>query len=102
MPITFTQPIRHDGDRLHLALSPPCCRPPCPWELSIGTFNIRNRPVFRISQAIQVVQIGGFYLMILADTKINNQAYFHNRMGYYVVFLTDITTDAGRAQGGWY
>ena len=38
--------------------------------------------------------------MILMETKFTNHAYFHNRLGYNVLCLPVITTEAGGAQGG--
>ena len=90
MPNCFTRPIHHGRYRFHLAPLTLRRRPPRPRRLSIGTFNIRNGWGFRITHAIRAVQIGGFDLMILMDTKVNNQAYCHNMMGYDVVFLPAI------------
>ena len=99
MLICFTQPIYHDGDLLHLA-PPTHLRPPLPQGLSIGTFNIRNGQGFGITQAIWEIQIGGFNLIILMETNITDQAYFHNRLGYEMVCSPKIMADAGGDQGG--
>ena len=85
MPICFTQPICHGGDCLHMATAPPRRWTPLPRGLSLGSFNIRDIQGFRLAQSIQVVYIGGFDLMILTETKIIDQAYFRNRMGYSMV-----------------
>ena len=46
-----------------------------------------------------MVQVSGFYLMILMDTKITDQAYCRNRLGYDVVCSPEIMTATGGAQG---
>ena len=50
-------------------------------------------------QAIWAVQIGGLDFMVLADTKVSDQAYCHNSLGYDVVCLSTTTMEADRAQG---
>ena len=99
MPVTFNLTILHCRNHLHLMAAMPRCRSPQPRVLSIGTYNIRNVNGFGIAQAIWAVQVGGFNLMVLTETKVTGQAYFHNRLGYNVVFLSEINTDAGGAQG---
>ena len=37
--------------------------------------------------------------MLLTNTKITSEAYFHNRMVYKVVCLTAVATDTGDAHG---
>ena len=85
MSICFTQTIRHGGDHLHSDPPPPHRRPLHPQGLYIGTFNIHIGQGFRIMQDIQVVQIGGFDLIVLTETKVTNQDYCHNRLGYNMV-----------------
>ena len=76
MPISFTWPIFHCGYRLHL--EPPL---PRPQELYIGIYNIRYGQGFEISQVIWEVQVGGFDLVVLKETKVTGQDYFRNRLG---------------------
>ena len=52
-----------------------------------------------IVQDIQAERIGGFNLIIITETKITDQSYFHNKMGYDVVCLQAITTEDGNMQG---
>ena len=85
IPIFLTCLIRHGGERLHTAPPPRCRHLLLPRELSLGTFNILYRKVFGIVQAIRAVQIGGFNIIFLSETKITNQDYFHNRLGYEVL-----------------
>ena len=100
MPICLAQTIIHVSDRLHTAPPPPRQRTPRPQGLSLGTLNIRNGWGFRITQAIRVVHIGGFVLMILTETKITNQSSYHISMGYKLVCPPMITMEAGGAQWG--
>ena len=74
-------------------------RPPHPQLLSIRKFNICNGPGFGRTQAIRSAQIGGFNIIILTDTKITDQAYWHSRLSYNVVCLSEITTDYSGVQG---
>ena len=55
---------------------------------------------FWIAQAICAVQISGFDLMVVTETKITYQDYCCNRLGYNVVCFPDTTLAAGSAQGG--
>ena len=77
--------ILHGRERLNSAPPPLRRQPSLPQGLSIETYNIRNGRGFEISQAIRVVQVGGFDLMILMETKVTVPAYCHNRLGYYMV-----------------
>ena len=52
---------------------------------SLGTLNIYAIRGFGLAQEIRAVHISGFYLMILTETNITDQAYFCNRLGYNVV-----------------
>ena len=47
-----------------------------------------------------MVQISGFDLMILTETKISDQTYCCNRLGYDVVCSPMIAKADGGAQGG--
>ena len=98
MPICFNQYIDHGGDRLHMSPPPPRLRPPQPHVLSLKTFKLRNKWDIGLAQAIQVVQISIFDLMILTDTKITYQSYCLNRLVYNVVCLSEITVEAGCTQ----
>ena len=69
MPINFTRMIRHGRDRLHSTPLPPHHRPPRPRGLSIGTYNILYGRGFGIDQDIRAVQVGGFDIMVLMETK---------------------------------
>ena len=51
-------------------------------------------------QAIRAARIGGFELMILTETNINDQAHFRNMMGYDVILSKATTTADGDAKGG--
>ena len=46
------------------------------------------------------MQIGGFNVIILMDTKVTNQAYFQNRLSYDVVCSFVIITNSVRVSGG--
>ena len=93
MPIFFTQPIRHGVACLHSAsLRRRTLRP---WGLSIETFNIYGGHGIGLVQDIWAVQIGGFDLMVLTERKVTNQAYYHNRLGYYMVCYPNILTEYG-------
>ena len=41
-----------------------------------------------MEQAIWVVERGGFYVMLLTETKIQSEAYSHNCLGNDVTCLT--------------
>ena len=100
MPICPTRPIIHDGYRLHTAPPPLCRQTSHRRGLSLRTFNTHDGRGFMLVQAIRAVQISGFGLMIMIETKIANQYYCHNRLGYDVVCSLSITTAADGAQGG--
>ena len=55
---------------------------------------------FRLDQAIQALQVGGFNQMVLTKTKVNVLVYFHNRLWYDMVCSSAIKTAAGGEQGG--
>ena len=42
---------------------------------------------------------GGFDVMLQTDTKIQAEAYYHNRLGKNVTCLAALTSSAGGAQG---
>ena len=85
MPICLSHPIRHVGDHLHMAPPPLRRRQPHPQGISLGTFNIRGGWDYGVTQAIWAVQVGRFDVMLMTDTKITDQAYCCNRLGYDVV-----------------
>ena len=85
MSIFFAQPIFHGGYRLHLAPAPARRWPPHPRGLFIGTFYIHDGRGFEITQAIRVVHIGGLETMVMTETKVADQYYFNNRLGYNVL-----------------
>ena len=47
-------------------------------------------------QAIWEVQINGFYIMVLTETKVTDQAYFYNSMGQDLVCSPVIMEEAGK------
>ena len=67
---------------------------------SSGTLNIRDGWGFRLAQAIRAVERGGFDVMLLTKTKIQLEAYSHNRLGFIVTCLAAWPSSAGGAQGG--
>ena len=75
-------------------------RPLHPQVLSLGKYHIRYSRGSGIAQAIWMVWIGSFDLIILMDANINDQGYCCNRMVYYVVFSKEIMTTDRDAQGG--
>ena len=70
MPLTFSQPIVHGTNHLHMAPPPPLRRTPFPPGLVIRTVNIRHRRGFGLVQAILAVEHGGFDVMILTEKEI--------------------------------
>ena len=100
MPISFTLPIRHGANRLHLAPPPPRLRPPHQPRISIRTINIRDGRIFGIAQVVRVVDLGGFELMVLTKTKISIILYCQNWLGYDIVCLVHRSSRSSIAQGG--
>ena len=47
-----------------------------------------------------MVHIGDFDLMVLMETKVTDQAYYHNIRCYDVVCLSETTMESGGVQGG--
>ena len=82
MPIYFTLLIIHGGDYLHMSLPPQRLWPPRTWGLSLGKFKICDGLGFMLAQDIWAARICGFDIMILTETKITDQDYCCNRMGY--------------------
>ena len=81
MPIYLTQTISHVGDHLHMEPLPPHQMTQRPWVISLRNLNIRDVQGSGLTQAIQEVHIGSFDLMILTETKITDQDYFHISLG---------------------
>ena len=79
---------------------PPQCRPPRPPCFNLGTYNIRYIRGFVLPQAIQVVQLGNYDLMLLTDTNILNKTYYHNHLGYNVVCSQAVVTATGGEKWG--
>ena len=65
-----------------------------------STLTIHYGRGFGLSQYIWAVQIGIFGVMLLTNTKIASEAYFHNRLVYDVVCFPAVTMDTGDAQMG--
>ena len=82
-----------------MAPPPPRRRMPCPWGISLGNLKIRNDRGSSLAQATWAVQIGGFDLMIMTETKINDQDHCCIRMGYDVVVPPTRITVEDSAQG---
>ena len=78
MPLTFSRLILHVTNLLHTAPPFPYHRTPHPTGLTIVTLNIRDCRVFGLLQAIQVVERGGFVVMLLTDNKIQSKSYSQN------------------------
>ena len=82
VPVTFSRQIPHGADRLDMA--PPRRWPRCPPGLAIRTLNIRYGGGFGMEQAIQELELRGFDVMMLTETKIQLKVYLHNCLGYNV------------------
>ena len=102
-PICLNGPIIPVGDRFHTATPSPFIRrpphppPPTPPGLPLVTLNIRYGRESWLEQAIREVQIGSFDLMILTATKVSDQYYCCNILGYEMVCLPMSTTVDGGA-----
>ena len=81
MTISFTHPIWHGANRIHLEFPPPHHRIPRPPGIAIVIINIWNGRGFRIAQVVRAVELGSFNLMVLTETKISIVAYFCNQFG---------------------
>ena len=97
MPLCFTRPIQYVVDRLHTAPAPP--RRHYPEGLYLGTYNIRNGRFFSLAQSIWGVRLSIFDGMLLTDTNITSEAYFHNWLGYDMVCFPAISKTTGGVQG---
>ena len=53
-----------------------------------------------MAQAIRAVVRRGFYVILLAETKIQMEQYSHNHLGYSVICLKARQDSAGEAHGG--
>ena len=96
----FTCPLCHGVELLNTAPPPLLRWPPRPKGVSLGTYTIRNGRGFGLTQAIREVHIGSFDVMLLTETKITSEAYYHNQRGYDVVCPSAVATDTCGAQGG--
>ena len=67
--------------------------------LNLGKYNILEGLVFGLLQALRVVQMWNFDLMLLAETKISDVLYWKNRLGYDVVCSRVSITASGGAHG---
>ena len=63
-------------------------------------YNIQDGRRFRLTQAIWAVQLCNYDLMLMMETKILYDAYFHKNLGYDAVFSQAVITAAGGDQGG--
>ena len=100
MPLNFYLPFLYGFDRLHTALPLPRCRPQRPPGIEIGTLNIRDGRGFGLAQTIRVVEQRGFNVMVLTETKIQTEAYWHSCLGYNVTCLKACPSRTGLAQCG--
>ena len=82
-----------------MAPAPPRHRSPRRQGLSLGAYNIFYGWGFGLDQAIQAFHLVRFDAMLLTNTKITSESYFHNRLGYDMVCFPAVTTDTIRAQG---
>ena len=99
---------RHQQDA-HLLQppAPPLCGPPphgtaatvlpsaTPRRLSLGIYIIRNGQGFGLDQAIWEVHLDSFDVMLMTNTKITSEVYFHNHLGYDVVCFPAFNTATG-------
>ena len=97
MPMCVTRPISHGWDRLRTVPLP--CQPPRSRRLSLRNHHIRDGHGYGIAHAIWAACIGGFGLMILMKTKITDQYYCCNSMGYDILCSQAIAVVEGNAQG---
>ena len=70
MPLAFSRPILHGAYCLHTAPLPPCRRSPCIPGITIMKLIILYGRVFGLVQSIWAVELGGFDVMLLTETKI--------------------------------
>ena len=89
MLITFSRPILHGSNRLHTAP----LTSPHPTGIAIGTLNIQDGMGFGLAQSIRAVERKGLDLVILTETNIQTELYFHNRLGYEVTCLTAVVSE---------
>ena len=64
-----------------MAPPPPLHKPPRPQGLNFGAYNICDGRYFGLAQAIWVLQIRNYDVMMLKETKISDKAYCHNCLG---------------------
>ena len=73
--------IPYGVDRFHIAPLLPRRCPRRPPGIAIGILNIRDGRDFRLVQAIQMVERGGFNVILLMEKNIQTEAYSYNRLG---------------------
>ena len=78
MSLTFSRPIPRGVNHLHMLTSLPYCRPLHPPGLAIETLNIRDCWGFGMTQAIRMVERGGFDMMLITKIKISMIVYCRN------------------------
>ena len=94
MKIRFTHLIWHGGDNLYLVPLLPWRHPPHPPGINLETYNIQDNRGFILPQEIRYFERGSYELMILMEMKILDAVYYHNRLGYDVVFFEAKVTAA--------
>ena len=99
IPLTFSWPIPHGANCLNTAPLPLRRRPWRPPGLSIKTLNIQDGRGFELAQSIQTVERGGFDEMLITKTKIQLEAYSHDRLSYNMICLAARPSSYGGAQG---
>ena len=69
-------------------------------QLNLSTYNIQDRHGFGLLQAIRLVHLGKYDLMLLTDTKILDVVYCKNHLGCDIIFSRATPTTSGGAQRG--
>ena len=99
MSLTFSRPILHGANRLHMAVPPPHRRPSRPPGIAIGTLIIQDGKGFGVAQAIRMMERRGLDVMLLTEKNIQTKAYSQNKLGYKVTFLAACPSSSGSSQG---
>ena len=99
--IFFTHTIHHGSNWPRTALTPPRHRTTLPPGLNLQMYNIQDGQGFSLPQAIRSMQIGKYNLMLMTKTKIMDEEYCHNYLGYDNVCSQAVGTADGGTQGGW-